>query len=282
MKASFLTASAVALAGLVVSLDARAYSEGITGRTVTGCLGIIPSCHNDTMSRRDGATVTIEGPMSVMAGERVTYTLRVARTDMGALAGAGLDVAASGGALRAAGTTTRVTSCELTHNAVISAAMGASEVRIPFDFIAPASSTTVTIRAAGNAVDGNGSMRGVPGQTGDQWATAQLMVTVTGTADAGGVCPEPEDVVAQDASDASPNDALADVVANDGSANDAGSNDAATNDAATDARADGGVTMPPGGVCACSAPGRARGPSGVWAGALAFAAALLARRRRAR
>jgi MYXO-CTERM domain-containing protein len=229
--ASLALAAAVSSAPVVAS----AYSEGISGRAVSGCLGIIPACHNDTMGRRDGAMVAIEGPMSVAAGSRTTFTLRVARTDMGTLGGGGLDVIASGGALRANAPNTRLTGCELTHSAlIVPAMMGATELRIPFDFIAPASSTTVTLSAAGNAVDGNGLIRGMPGQTGDQWGTATLAVTVTGVSDGGGVCPDPSDVVVADAADASD---VADVVTDeiaplpdvvapdgaDGSVNDTGS-----------------------------------------------------------
>lgn len=198
---SILFAAALSSAPAV----ANAYSEGITGRAVQGCLGIIPTCHNDTMGRRDGAMVAIDGPMTVEAGSRTTYTLRVSRTDMGTLAGAGLNVIASGGALRTSAPATRIAGCELTHSALIAPAMaGATEVRIPFDFIAPASSTTVTLQAAANGVDGNGAVPRMPGQTGDQWGTTTFSVMVTGVADGGvgGVCPEPVDVIGTDAADA--------------------------------------------------------------------------------
>jgi MYXO-CTERM domain-containing protein len=227
--------------------------------------------------------VALEGPMTVMAGERASFVLRIARTDMGTLAGAGLDVAVSGGALRASAANTRVTNCELTHNAVIAPSAGASEVRIPFDFIAPPSSTTVTLRAAGNAVDGNGSIRGMPGQTGDQWAVAQVSITVTGSADGGGVCPEPMDASADGGADAQADtgaDATATDAADEGSPLVDSSVDAAVTDASRDGSADGGVTPPPP-QCACSTPGhRGRSPS-VPLGALALAGALVLRRRRA-
>jgi hypothetical protein len=285
MKRGWL-ALTLAAACSIVSPRAHGYSEGITGRAVTGCLGIIPSCHNDTMSRRDGAMVALEGPATVMAGERASYTLRIARTDMGVLAGAGLDVAASGGALRASATNTRVTNCELTHNAVIAPASGASEVRIPFDFIAPASSTTVTLRAAGNAVDGNGSVRGMPGQTGDQWAVATLAVTVMGNADGGGICPEPMEASVEAGRDASADAAGPDAGTEDGSPADAGSDAAgsdggALTDSAADGAVDGGAPPPPPPQCACTTAGHAgRGSLGAVV-TLALALAVVVRRGRA-
>ncbi|MFO0556943.1 MAG: choice-of-anchor V domain-containing protein [Polyangiales bacterium] len=274
-------------AGLsLCSLDAVAYSRGTTGRSVTGCLGIIPSCHNDTMSMRNGAMVAIEGPATLAAGERATYTLRVSRTDMGTLAVAGLDVRASGGGLRPNGANTRIESCELTHSVPIAPTMaGATEVRIPFDFIAPANATTVTLQAAANGADGNGTMAGANGQTGDQWGTTSFSVMVTGSSDAGGAClPDPlPDASAPDAADAS--DAAidgSDSSVEDGGADaDASANDSSPiTDAGADAAADGGVRPPPMN-CQCTVSGASRGGS---RGALALivgavALAIRARRR---
>ncbi len=287
-KRPWALAFAVTAATLSATTDASAYSRGTTNRSASGCLGIIPSCHNDTMSQRNGAMVAIDGPATLAAGERATYTLRISRTDMGTLAGAGLDVRASGGGLRPNGTNTRIESCELTHNAVILPAMaGAGEVRIPFDFIAPASSTTVTLQAAGNAVDGNGSIAGMPGQTGDQWGTASLMVTITGTSDAGGTClPDP---VADAGPDASA-DGSADAGGSTGDASvDATSQpDVVETDSASDASslqdaaADGG-TQPPAMTCRCTVAGHgaARGTPALWLVLGALGLAWRARNRRA-
>jgi len=278
--------AAVALAlcaGLsLCSLDAAAYSRGTTGRSVTGCLGIIPSCHNDTMSMRNGAMVVIEGPAMLAAGERATYTLRISRTDMGTLAVAGLNVRASGGGLRPNGASTRIESCELTHNMPIAPSMaGATEVSIPFDFIAPASATTVTLQAAANGADGNGSMAGANGQTGDQWGTTSLTVMITGSSDAGGACltdPLP-DASAPDASDAALD--AADSSAEDtGPLADASASDGASNtDAGADAAADGGVRPPPMN-CQCAVGGASRGASSGWLALVVGAVALAMRARR--
>ncbi|MBL8680999.1 MAG: hypothetical protein JNK05_17590 [Myxococcales bacterium] len=270
---SILVAAALSSAPAV----AHAYSEGITGRAASGCLGIIPTCHNDTMGRRDGAMVTIDGPMTVEAGSRTTYTVRVSRTDMGTLAGAGLNVIASGGALRTSAPATRIAGCELTHSALIAPAMaGATEVRIPFDFIAPASSTTVTLQAAANGVDGNGTIPRMPGQTGDQWGTASFSVMVTGVADGGvgGVCPEPVDVVANDAADAS--DAPTDSATPPPDANETDARDASVSDV-------GSESGPPRVGCACRAnvgANRARSSLAIALASLAVAT-VIARRRRA-
>jgi hypothetical protein len=139
------------------------------------------------------------------------------------------------------------------------AMMGASEVRIPFDFIAPAASTTVTLQAAGNAVDGNGEIRGMPGQTGDQWGTTRLSVMITGTSDGGGVCPEPVDASVDGGNDAATDVAL-DV------ASDTGSTQDGSADGGSDVASDGAIVdesmQPPRPGCACAAPiggDRARG-----------------------
>lgn len=270
-------AIASALAALGATLDAHAYSTGTSNRSASGCIGIIPSCHNDTMSQRNGAMVTIDGPTMVAAGERVTYTLRVARTDMGTLAGAGLDVSVSGGGLRPNGANTRIENCELTHTGIIvPATAGASEVAIPFDFIAPAGSTTVTIQAAGNGVDGNGRMAGQPGQTGDQWGTSSLSVTITGTADAGGACLQPTPDAGPDgAVDASVDGAIV-TDAGDEASTDSGSSDAAQDGSSTaDAGTDGGTNPPPPPNCQCAVP-TAQGGARSSALALLSSAALLA------
>ncbi len=270
-------------AAALCSSNATAYSRGTTNRSVSGCIGIIPSCHNDTMSARSGAMVAIDGPTTLAAGERATYTLRIARTDMGTLAGAGLDVRVSGGGLRPNGADTRIESCELTHNALILPAMaGASEVRIPFDFIAPASSTTVTIQAAGNGVDGNGAQAGMPGQTGDQWGTTSVSVMITGTADAGGTClPDPVDPAPDAAVDAS--DASDSASAIDGDPVDVASEGSVSADGttATDAAADAGRPPPVPG-CQCTvAHGTRSAPSAlVWAAGVAIVLVSRARSKR--
>lgn len=182
------------LALFSVTSAASAYSEGISNRSVSGCIGIIPSCHNNVMSPNGGATVTIDGPMTVNAGDRVTYTMRIARTDMGPLLGGGLNVRVSSGSLgpNAMSPMTKLLDCELTHRGVIASNAGHTEVVIPFDFIAPGGATTVQLTAAGNGVDGNGTMGSETGQTGDQWGTTMLSITVTGDAGGpGGRCPEP-------------------------------------------------------------------------------------------
>ncbi len=182
------------LALVSVSHPAWAYEEGISNRSASGCVGIIPSCHNSAMSPNGGAMVRVDGPMMVNAGERVTYTMRIARTDMGTLFGGGFDVRVTGGAL---GTNpmqpmTRVLDCDLTHTGIIAANAGMTEVVIPFDFIAPGAAGTVQMLAAGNGVDGN-SRGGAGGQTGDQWGTTMLSITVVGDSGAGpgGQCPVP-------------------------------------------------------------------------------------------
>jgi MYXO-CTERM domain-containing protein len=237
------------------------------------------------MSMRNGAMVAIEGPAMLAAGERATYTLRVSRTDMGTLAFAGLNVSASGGGLRSITADTRIESCELTHNRPIAPSMaGATEVRIPFDFIAPASATTVTLQAAANAVDGNGTMPGANGQTGDQWGTTTFSVMITGSSDAGGTC------VSDPLPDASPVDA-SDVVIDgtDSSVEDAGpdadasaTDDAPATDGIADATTDAGVRPAPMN-CQCTVAGASgEGPCGALALVVGAVALAMHHRRRVR
>ena len=284
MNKSWL-AMAPALAALFAPLGAHAYSTGTSNRSASGCIGIIPSCHNDTMPQRNGAMVTIDGPTTVAAGERVTYTLRVARTDMGTLAGAGLDVSVSGGGLRPNGSNTRIENCELTHSGIIvPATAGAGEVTIPFDFIAPAASTTVTIQAAGNGVDGNGRMAGQPGQTGDQWGTSTLSVTITGTADAGGACLQPTPDAGPDAAPDASSDGAIEADASDAAAADGSLGDAAQDGSpASDAANDGGTNPPPPPGCQCAVPaaqGGSRSTALAWLSTAALLALSFARRAR--
>jgi hypothetical protein len=198
IKYELLTAAFAATAALLSwSNHAQAYSEGISNRSVSGCLGIVPSCHNSAMARNDGAMVRVDGPMTVNAGERVTYTMHIARTDMGRLFGGGLNVRVSAGALgsNAMFPMTKLLDCELTHRGIIAANAGLNEVIIPFDFIAPSMSATVQLSAAGNGVDGNSTMGAENGQTGDQWGTTTLAINVVGDAapGTGGQCPAPVD-----------------------------------------------------------------------------------------
>ncbi|MDP3275829.1 MAG: choice-of-anchor V domain-containing protein [Deltaproteobacteria bacterium] len=253
-------AACAALIATALPWTAHAYSEGITNRSASGCLGIVPSCHNSAAARNDGAMVALEGPTMLAAGQRATYTLRIRRTDMNPLAVGGLDVSTTGGALAATSTNLRIANCELTHRLPVAVNAATMEVAIPFDFIAPASAATVTLNAAGNGADGNSEIRGAMGQTGDQWGTTTLAITVTGTSATGGQCPEPstDAGTTADASDASDANATSPDSSDAIAASDAASSDSDLGDAGAVQRDASDVVddraMMAGGGCQCSTP----------------------------
>lgn len=258
------TALAAALLAALLPATALANRNGSrVGRATTGCGGF--GCH----AMNPGASVSIAGPMSVAAGSRSTYTLTIRSTFAGFMAG-GLDVAAQGAtlAVNPAQTGTRVNGADLVHNAPIAAAGGAVTVR--FDLVAPAAAGTVTLTAAGNAVNLSNS------NSGDAWAiAAPLAVTVTAGA-APDAAVTPDAAVAPDAAGtpdaAAPEDAAVTPDA------------AAPPDVASRPDGDGTEDYDPTGSyaygrCAAS-PGAARGTSSLAALALLAAAALRRRGRR--
>ena len=176
------------LVALTVSLGAsaaRANSNGSqTGRAMRGC-GAMNNCHGVN----PGATTRIEGPATLAAGARGTYTLILTSTRADFSAG-GFDIAVAGGTLMAtAGQAgTRMLNGEMTHMAPV--ARSGAEVRVPFDVVAPASGS-VMIFAAGNATNGGRN------DANDAWAVAALPVSVSGGD--GGVTPPPDAGSTQDA-----------------------------------------------------------------------------------
>jgi hypothetical protein len=108
----------------------------------------------------------------VAPGDIVPITLTVSNAAAGF---GGLNVSATGGTL-AAGGNTRLTRSEITHSSPT--AMVAGSVTFDFFWTAPAGNGQHTLRAAGNAVDGNGVA------SGDAWnLAADLVITVSGCAD---------------------------------------------------------------------------------------------------
>lgn len=179
MRATRTTqALVVALATSLGAGAARANSNGSqTGRAMRGC-GAAGNCHGVN----PGAAARIEGPATLAAGARGTYTLILTSTRADFMAG-GFDIAVAGGTLMAttgqAGT--RMLNGEMTHMAPI--ARSGADVRVRFDVVAPATGG-VMIFAAGNAVNGGRN------DANDAWAVAALPVSVSGGD--GGVTP-PQD-----------------------------------------------------------------------------------------
>lgn len=149
---------------------ALANPNGITGRSTTGCGGA--GCHGGAAN---GATsVTLNGPLAVDAGSTTDFTFIVGHATLQA-AGYNLSIAKSGGG--GGGTFealdgSQVQGGELTHLARKDMVGGSAS--FPFRWTAPATHGTYDIRAAGNAVNGNGL------NTGDIWNTFSATLTVRG------------------------------------------------------------------------------------------------------
>jgi hypothetical protein len=138
---------------------ALASEEGIVGRADEGCR----PCHGTVVD--PATTVVLEGASPVAPGAVVDVVVRVTTGDPDRLA-AGVDVIATGGEL-VAGAGTHLVAGELTHDAPVPFVGGQAE--LAFTWRAPDEPGTWRIRAAGNAVDGNGLA------TGDGWALAPAL-----------------------------------------------------------------------------------------------------------
>lgn len=156
-----LRASAVLV--LWVGGAARANDDGVVGFSRSGCV----DCHGETAS----PSVSVElqaGATSVTGGETVELSLTVRSTDPAHTA-AGLDVSATAGTL-VPSATLLWRKGELTHQFPHDTTDG--ERRFDFTWTAPAWAAEVTIAAAGNAVDADGSAHG------DGWGTDTLVLSV--------------------------------------------------------------------------------------------------------
>lgn len=162
---AFVTTFALVLASSSLAL---ADINGRTGNSTTGC----GTCHG---AMNAATTVRIDGPASVVVGSMNTYQLIITNANATQTA-AGLDVSASGGTLgtSAMAPLTRVSRGEVTHRSPI-APNARGMWSIPFTWTAPMTAGTVRIAGAGNAVNANNR------NSGDQWNTATLSVTVTST-----------------------------------------------------------------------------------------------------
>jgi MYXO-CTERM domain-containing protein len=139
---------------------ALAYSTGRTGSSTTGCT----SCHGTSAST--ATTVTFSAATTTVApGESVAVSLVVRNST---LAGAGLNVSATGGSL-SAGSNTRVSSGEVTHSST--QALSAGAVTFNFSWTAPTTEGSYSLRGAGNAVD-----RDTRADSDDRWALASNLV----------------------------------------------------------------------------------------------------------
>lgn len=152
------------LALLLSAAPSFAHSDGVTGRSTTGC----GSCHGATAASTTTATLSATST-TLAPGARTNVSLRV-RTTSTTRTHAGLNVAATGGTLGGGVNTVRSGS-ELTHSAP--QALTAGTINFRFTWRAPTTPGTYTISAAGNAVNNNGA------SSGDGWRVATpLTMTV--------------------------------------------------------------------------------------------------------
>jgi len=158
-------ALAVTLTLVFAATPAQANSTGIIG--FSGKDGI--SCNSCHMGGT-APTVTLQGPQSLDVGQTGAFSLTILSNRRTQQRHGGLNVASNAGTLVAGGGT-RILGGELTHT---QPRMNDGDDRAVFAFqwIAPMTSGTYTLWAAGNSVNLNGA------NTGDLAATALLNVVV--------------------------------------------------------------------------------------------------------
>jgi len=145
-----------------------AFSSGITGQTkkttTDGC-----NCHGS--SPTTAVNVIIDGPSSLIIGQKATYTLTISG---GPLVRAGTNIAASSGSLGViTGSGLRSSGGELTHTSPKAPVSGS--VTFQFEYTAPSIAGNVTLFANGNSVNFTG------GSNGDQWNFAANKTIVVNT-----------------------------------------------------------------------------------------------------
>lgn len=136
----------------------QAYNGGISGVTTSGC-----TCHGSSSSATTVSIQGVSGSVTMAPGEQRSFTVVVAH---GSLSHAGFNLAVtnSGGSSAgtlSAGSGSQLNGSELTHNG--RKAMSSGETTWTFNWTAPTSTGTYTMKAAGNAVNNNSAY------TGDTW-----------------------------------------------------------------------------------------------------------------
>lgn len=133
----------------------QANNSGKTGSTSAGC-----TCHGSSNSATTVSIQGVSGSVTMAPGEQRSFTVVVAHSSL-PQAGFNLAVTNSGGSnvgTLTAGSGTKIESGELTHTT--SKAKSGSETTWTFDWTAPTSTGTYTMKAVGNAVDKTGSTGG--------------------------------------------------------------------------------------------------------------------------
>ncbi|GIV55043.1 MAG: hypothetical protein KatS3mg039_1561 [Candidatus Kapaibacterium sp.] len=156
---------------LVLVACAWAYPNGISGQTTSGC-----TCHSTSSS--SATSLSLSGPTTVNPSSTTTFTLTLQNSSRPM---AGLDLAIvnssgqnAGSLGTVSGQLTQLMGGELTHTQPKSLSGGS--VSWQFTWQAPSTPGQYTVRAVGNAVNGNGNA-----DAGDQWNFLQnTTITVKG------------------------------------------------------------------------------------------------------
>lgn len=155
-----VTATALSMSLLAATSRAHlAGSSGYSGKSGVSC----SLCHGG------GATppaVALDGPATLQAGETSLFTL-IVTTDAPRV---GVDVGASDGVTLTASSGTRAKDYEITHAPAIGPTSGAA--RFTFSVTAPDQPGRITLFAAGNATNGDGTTKG------DATSTTTLSIDV--------------------------------------------------------------------------------------------------------
>jgi hypothetical protein len=159
----------IAIAWSCATLAALAYSGGITGVTSSGC-----TCHG---AQSSATTLSLSGNTTTRAGQTLNLTVVVAHSSQQA---AGVNIAVkdqqgqnAGTLAPATGSGLQLSNGELTHQQPKTMSNG--QAAFSFTWTAPSTPGTYTLRAAGNAVNGNGNT------SGDAWNfLSPVTLTVAG------------------------------------------------------------------------------------------------------
>jgi hypothetical protein len=161
----------LALTVCALAADAAAHENGITGES-----GKSGSTCNDCHSGGKTPTVKLAGPSTLQAGASATYTLTISG---GAAVTGGLDAAlddaslTAGASLATVSAMTQLLDGEITHTQPVGFTSGSLAFQLTVK--APATARTMTLYAAGNSTNGNGS------DSGDKAAATTMSITVAGS-----------------------------------------------------------------------------------------------------
>ncbi|MCS7169201.1 MAG: immunoglobulin domain-containing protein [Candidatus Kapabacteria bacterium] len=133
------------------------YSSGVTGLTTSGC-----SCHGTSSSATTLTAQSSSGSFRTRPGQTLNLTVIVAHNTQSA---AGIDIAVhnqsgqnAGSLSPGSGSGLQLSNNELTHTQPKT--MSGGQASFSFSWTAPTTPGTYTLRAVGNAVNGNGNANG--------------------------------------------------------------------------------------------------------------------------